>query len=455
LLAAAVFSVASSSARCARAETVTFAAPSAASHFRLKNGLEVVLERMPGHPLVAVVVAYKAGRAYDPPGHSGLAHLVEHLTFRGSRHLPDRGIFEHLEAAGTQRWNGTTSDDLATYHAVVPAQHFALPLWIESERMAFTLEAFNEKNLELEQLRVKKELLQGNRIAHFPQFLNDAIYPEGHPYHLGSDEIEDVLAAELSDASWFFQRHYRPDNAYLVLAGGFPERAASEVEKYFGPIVNPPGMAPRLSPLPRTFSKRETLIVAQPVYARDILTMVFPAPAPPGREHFAFALALELLRGGGPWSLEQALVRDAALAEWLELDVDQGALGSVLRVSVQLRHGVEMRVAERALEDHLRRLAKFDDQPALREIRVALALRAASHFADPLASALAHVDELRFARKPFDLAADLAQLRALSTGEIAQVTGKFLSPERRLTAHLIEGGYDCRDGCVSHEIDEP
>jgi zinc protease len=430
--------------------------PSAATQFRLSNGLEVVLERVPDHPLVAVVLAYKAGWSYDPSGHAGLAHLVEHLTFRGSRHLPGQGIFERLEAVGCQRWNGTTSDDLATYYAVVPAEHFALPLWIESERMAFTLEMFSQENLALEQLRVKKELLQRGRVTHtFPLFLNHALYPERHPYRLSSDEMEDVLAAELSDVGWFFQRHYRPDNAYLVLVGGFPARAASEVRRFFGPIVNPPGAAPRLDARPRVFAARETLVVQQPVYVDNILVMVFPAPSLTSGEADAFDLAIDLLNGSGPWSLEQALVHDAPLAEWVEVGVSRARLGSLLGIKAQLRHGVEMVRAERAIENHLLKLARFDDARRLREVRVARAISSAAHFADPLNSALAHVDQLRFGGSPFALPADLARKRALAPRDVANVTRAFLDPGRRLAAQLIEGRRACRDGCVSYEITKP
>lgn len=452
----AVLGVALSSAPAALAQGLSLAVPSTASHFRLSNGLEVVLERVPDHPMVAVVLAYKAGSSYDPPGHAGLAHLVEHLTFRGSRHLPGQGILERLEAIGTQRWNGTTTGDLATYYAVVPAEHFALPLWLESERMAFTLEMFSQKNLELEQLRVKKELLQRGRVAQtFPLFVNHALYPEGHPYRQSRDEIEDVLAVELSDAAWFFQRHYRPDNAYLVLVGGFPARAASEVRRYFGPIVNPPGAPPRLAVRPRAFSARETLVVKQPVYVDNVLVMVFPAPGLGSRDADAFDLAVALLEGYGPWSLERPLVEEAPLAEWVDVELDRASLGSLLRVTIQLRHGVEMERAERAIENHLLKLARFDDASSLRDIRVADAIASVTRFADPLNRALSHVEQLRLARRPFDLTAELARKRAVSPRDVANAARAFLDPQRRLAAQLVEGSRACHDGCVSHEVAKP
>jgi zinc protease len=438
----------------ARAERALTLPRSSAVHFTLKNGLRVVLEPMPNHPLVAAVVAYEAGWSHDPPGHSGLAHLVEHLTYRGSRHLPGQGIFEQLEAVGSARFNGATNHDIAYYHAVVPAEHFALPLWLESERMAFTLEKFNQQALELEQQRVKKELLQRGRIdPTFNLFINQALYPEGHPYRVTNAEIGDVLAAALPDASWFFQAHYRPDNAYLILVGGFPPRAASEVERYFAPIANPPGAAPRPRAKRREFTARETLVVEQPVYVDNQLVMVFPAPELASDDAPAFDLLAALLSGQGPWSLEHALVTKGALAEWVELDVVQGKLGSTVRVRAQLRHGVPSERAEVAVEMHLGKLGRFDDEWTLREIRAALAVSAVSRLSDPLDSAMAHLAALRASGKPFDLAADFARMRRATASDVASVSRRFLDPGRRLYARLIEGSSACLDGCVSHEVD--
>ncbi len=435
----------------ARGEARLTISRSSAVKFTLDNGLKVVLEPVPNHPLVAALVAYEAGAAHDPPGHSGLAHLVEHLTFRGSRHLPGQGSFERLESVGS-RWNGATSTDLAVYYAVVPAEHFALPLWIESERMAFTLERFNQRNLELEQQRVRKELLQRGSIdPTFNLFINQALYSEGHPYRRTKEQVDDVLAATLTDASWFFQSHYRPDNAYLVLVGGFPSRTASEVRRYFSPIVNPPGPAPRPRARRREFTTRETLVVRQPVYVDNHLVMVFPAPDPGSDDSPAFELALALLEGGGPWSLEKALVRTTALAESVEVALVPGKLGSIARISAQLRHGVPIERAEAVLEEQLAKLGRFGDETTLRDVRTALTVSAMTRLSDPLESAMAHLTELRSRGKPFDLAVDFARMRQATPGDVARVSRRFFNPARRLAARLVEGTSTCYEGCVSYQ----
>jgi zinc protease len=422
--------------------------------FRLENGLRVVLERVPEQPLVAVVAAYEAGWAHDPPGHAGLAHLVEHLTFRGSRHLPGRGIYEQLEGVGSVRWNGTTSHDLATYHSVVPAERVAIPLWIESERLAFTLESFTQSSLELERQRVRKELLQRGRVnPTFDLFVNQALYPEGHPYRLTSDEISDVLATELTDASWFHQTHYRPDNGYLIVVGGFSAQTEALIRRYFAPIANPPRTRPALHATRRVFTARETLTVRQPVYVDNRLLMVFPAPEPGSGDAAAFAILTELLAGVGPWSLDSVLMRGAGLSEWVRVETEPASLGGVVQISTQLRPGVAPEAAERAIEAQLARLAQFDDPPTLREVLQSLTLSSLSRLGDPLEAALAQLQSLRSSGKPASLAATLADFRRVQPRDLADVTRRFLNPTRRLSARLLDAGRGCQDGCVSHEIE--
>jgi zinc protease len=170
----------------ASAENASARAPASAgsrpSTLRLENGLEVVLDSDPEDASVAVVLTYDAGSRRDPPGYQGLAHLVEHLTYRGSRHLPAHGIFEQLERVGALNWNGVTSIDYVAYYCELPSQHVTLPLWLESERMAFTLEKFTTEALELERQRVKKELME-RRVTRksFELYIFQALFPEGHP----------------------------------------------------------------------------------------------------------------------------------------------------------------------------------------------------------------------------------------------------------------------------------
>src|SRR5579862_4400292 len=128
------------------AVTMAFAVPASAAapaieEHRLPNGLRVVLAPDGGLDDVSVVVRYAVGSADDPPGREGLAHLVEHMMFDGSKHVPKGEHGRLLEAAGAWGMNARTSPDATTYFETVPSNQLPLVLWLESDRMGYLRDA--------------------------------------------------------------------------------------------------------------------------------------------------------------------------------------------------------------------------------------------------------------------------------------------------------------------------
>src|SRR3984893_5895772 len=112
------------------------------SKHTLANGLDVLLHEDHACPIVALNLWYHVGSKNERPGHTGFAHLFEHLMFEGSQHY-DRGYFQalaELEAA----LNGSTNADRTNYWEVVPSVALELALWMESDRMGFLLPALTE-----------------------------------------------------------------------------------------------------------------------------------------------------------------------------------------------------------------------------------------------------------------------------------------------------------------------
>ena len=112
------------------------------SRHRLANGLDVLLHEDHTCPIVAVNVWYHVGSKNERPGHTGFAHLFEHLMFEGSQHY-DRGYFQPLQGAGAAL-NGSTNADRTNYWEVVPSGALELALWMESDRMGFLLPALTD-----------------------------------------------------------------------------------------------------------------------------------------------------------------------------------------------------------------------------------------------------------------------------------------------------------------------
>jgi zinc protease len=211
----------------------------------LPNGLEVILHEDHRTPEVAVDVWYKVGSRDEAPGHTGFAHLFEHIMFQGTKHIPEDRYFAFLQKAGASNVNGSTAADRTNYYEVVPSNQLELALWLESDRMGFLLErpSFKE-TLDNQRDVVKNERRQRyeNRPAGIiPEVLSEAIYPADHPYHhpvIGS--MVDLSAASVEDVKAFFRTYYAPGNATLTVSGDIDRAKTKElVQKYFGPI--PPG----------------------------------------------------------------------------------------------------------------------------------------------------------------------------------------------------------------------
>ena len=130
----------------------------------LANGLDVIIHEDHACPIVAVNVWYHVGSKNERPGHTGFAHLFEHLMFQGSKHVPADSHFRILEAAGGTGINGTTDFDRTNYFETVPSSQLELALWIESDRMGYLLESMNAKTVDALMRRLALALrTDGNR----------------------------------------------------------------------------------------------------------------------------------------------------------------------------------------------------------------------------------------------------------------------------------------------------
>src|SRR5262245_19542247 len=109
----------------------------------LANGLDVIVHEDRHVPIIAVNIWYHVGSKNERPGHTGFAHLFEHLMFEGSKHH-DSGYFHPLQGAGASL-NGSTNADRTNYWEVLPRNALELALWMESDRMGFLLPALTEK----------------------------------------------------------------------------------------------------------------------------------------------------------------------------------------------------------------------------------------------------------------------------------------------------------------------
>jgi zinc protease len=207
----------------------------------------VLLHEAHGCPIVAVNIWYHVGSKNEHPGHTGFAHLFEHLMFEGSQHH-DSGFFQPLQAAGASL-NGSTNADRTNYWEVVPASALELALWMESDRMGFLLPALTEQKFANQRdvvLNERRQNYENRPYGLTSMAMLATLFPADHPYHWTTiGEIADLNAAKVEEAHDFFRRYYHPANASIALAGDFDtESALALVRSYFEDIEPGPAVVP-------------------------------------------------------------------------------------------------------------------------------------------------------------------------------------------------------------------
>ncbi|MBI4293717.1 MAG: insulinase family protein [Betaproteobacteria bacterium] len=228
-------------AQKAVAKPAKVAAVEGVVEYRLGNGLKVLLVPDPSIDTITVNMVYLVGSRNEGYGESGMAHLLEHLLFRGTRRIPN--IKLELTRRGAQ-YNGTTSLDRTTYYETFPASPANLDwaLGLEADRMVNA--NVSRKDLDAEMTVVRNEFESGENSAF--GVLRERVTATAYLWHnYGSAIIgarSDIENAPISRVQAFYRKHYRPDNAVLVISGRFDEATALRLAaKHFARIPKPRG----------------------------------------------------------------------------------------------------------------------------------------------------------------------------------------------------------------------
>ena len=214
--------------------------------YRLPNGLQVLLAPDESKPTTTVNVTYRVGSRHENYGETGMAHLLEHLVFKGSKKYPDG--WAQFSQRG-MRFNGTTWFDRTNYFASFSQNEDNLKWYLGWQADAMVNAFINKKDLDSEMTVVRNEMEIGennpSRIL-FEKTL--ATMYQWHNY--GKSTIgarADVEGVDIERLRGFYRQYYQPDNATLVVSGKFDvNRTLAMITEAFGPIPKPTRELPRL-----------------------------------------------------------------------------------------------------------------------------------------------------------------------------------------------------------------
>jgi zinc protease len=427
----------------ALALTLPAAAEVPVTTFTLENGLDVVVIEDHRAPVVVQMIWYRVGAADEPAGHSGIAHFLEHLMFKGTEKVAPNAFSGIVEAQGGDD-NAFTSWDYTAYFQRIAADRLDLVMEMEADRMRNLRltedDVATERQVILEERAQRTDSDPGALLTEqmrAAQFMNS---PYGIPVIGWRHEME---ALSREDALSYYQRFYAPNNATLVIAGDVtPDKVKELAEKHYGPLKPSDGIVPRERPQepPQLAERRITLAderVSEPYVFRSYL-----APERnPGDQKEAAALTVlaELLGGNGQTSvLARALQFDRQVAVYSSAfydgtSIDDATFGLVVVPAPD----VSLETIEGDLDRVLEEFLKTGPDPAALE-RIRTQVRASEIYARDDVQSLAnrYGQELSVGLTLDDIESWDEALSAVTAEDVMAVARKVLDRKNAVTGWL-------------------
>ena len=295
--------------------------------FKLSNGMKIVVQEDHRSPVVVSQVWYRAGALDEVNGKTGVAHVLEHMMFKGTKKVP-AGQFSRMIAAAGGKENAFTGQDYTCYFQQLEKSHLPLSMKLEADRMAnlvITDEEFaKEIKVVMEERRWRTEDKPQSRVNEQFQSTAFKAHPYARPVVGFMNDLENMTAA---DAREWYNNWYAPNNATLVVVGDVKAAEVVKLAKqHFGILKSKklPARKPQVEP-PQMGERR--LVVKAPGKL-PYLAMGFHVPtlvdkvATPEQawEPYALDVLAGVLSGNDSARLNQKLVRETSIA----LDVGAG-----------------------------------------------------------------------------------------------------------------------------------
>jgi len=281
--------------------------------WRLQNGLRVLYAPMHQVPGVNIQVWYHVGSKDEARTVRGIAHLFEHMMFKGSRHVPPEQHARMIAAVGGTD-NAYTAQDVTVYHNTVPKKYLDFVLRLEAERMRNLHVTEQTIRSEREVVKEEKRLrLENSPIGRTLEAIH-ALAFTNHPYAwTPAGDIPDLNRVTVAMCKSFYDTYYTPANAALIVVGDVSEaEVRAAVERRFGGI--PGGKEPprvQIVEPPQTRYREQT---ADWPSQLAVVLGAYHVPEAKSKDTATLRVISALLSAGASSRLNQALVRRAKLA---------------------------------------------------------------------------------------------------------------------------------------------
>ena len=414
--------------------------------YALPNGLTVVLSEDHTTPTVAVEVIYHVGSKNEIPGHTGFAHMFEHVMFTGSGHVPYGTHDRFTEGVGGSN-NGQTFYDWTRYWETDPSNYLETTLWLEADRMGFLLDSLDEAKFKAQRDIVKNERRQSadnQPNGRDGEVISLAMYPNNHPHSwpvIGA--MSDLTGATVDDVKRFFRLYYAPNNATLAIVGDI-DRAQTKawIAKYFGDLPRgQPIVRPKFGPPGLTGEQRLTFEDRVQV---PRLTIRWPSADQASADAPALRMLGSVLTGSRTARLTKPLVYDAQTAANVGAFQSGFEGAGEFTVVANPRPGHTLTELETQIDSIIARLkAEGPTAEELERAKAGQEFQFLSGLQSNLGKAFELAQDQTFYNDPsYTFRVDYPRLQAVTGADVKRVAAKYLGDKRVVLSNVPLGKTD-------------
>ncbi len=412
----------------------------------LDNGLKVLLLEEHKAPVVTFHIWYRVGSRNEQIGRTGLAHLVEHMMFKGTEKIGGQEFSRRVRRNGG-RDNAFTSQDYTGYFVTIAADRIQLPLELEPDRMVNLrldpAEVKRERSVVMEERRLRTEDDPSSALWEEVNAAAFKAYPYGHPV-IGW--MQDLQQLTRTDVQNFYKTYYVPNNAVVVVVGDFDRaQLLPRIQEAFGSIPRRPEPPPVRSDEPPQKGERRVMLRRQDARLPSLVAG-YHAPNMKDPDSYALDMLEVILAGGKSARLYRHLVYEKQLA------LGAGAYYARVSAAPDLFSlyatslpGKSVEELEQALFDEIERIktelvSARELQKAKNQIEASFIFSQDSIFS--LARQLASY-EIVAGWRYWEVY--LPGIRAVTREDVQRVAQKYLGSEKRTVGVLIPGDQQSTD----------
>lgn len=412
--------------------------------FTLTNGLQVVVIEDHRAPVVTQMIWYHVGSADEPMGHTGIAHFLEHLMFKGTANHPAGEFSKFIARIGGEE-NAFTSYDYTGYYQSVASEYLEDVMKFEADRMENLVLTDDvivpERNVIIEERRMRTDNSPEAMLAEETRatlFMNS-------PYHnpvIGWKQEMQQLTRD--DAINFYKKFYTPNNATLIISGDVDAKKVRELAlNIYGKLPIRTEVGPRNRPQEPAKNTSRTVTMRDPRVSEPSYQQMWVVPSYHNAKDKKEAAALDLLGeilGGSPRSrLYQTLIVKNGTAA----SVGSGYNGSAVDDGVFVvygmpRAGTDLDTVQQQVFEQIADIRKNGVTEAeLNQARNRFIKNMIYSLDSPVGLAQIYGSSLAIGMSVEDIANWPNQLKSVTTADIKDVANRYLDPQKSVNSYLL------------------